>query len=68
MDTLGGEIDVVADPQLVTTEPVAGGILSGDFLAVGPSVKAGVSMRLCVSSVQSLHEQTCTFRNKWRLL
>lgn len=35
VDTLGGEIDVVADPKLITAEPQAGGYLSGQFWLSG---------------------------------
>jgi hypothetical protein len=35
VDTLGGEIDVVADPKLVTVEPNIGGYLNGQFWLSG---------------------------------
>lgn len=35
VDTLGGEVDVVADAKLVTAEPEIGGILSGQFWLSG---------------------------------
>lgn len=35
VDTLGGEIDVVADPKLVTIEPNVGGYLNGQFWLSG---------------------------------
>lgn len=35
VDTLGGEIDVVADPKLITIEPSVGGYLSGQFWLSG---------------------------------
>ena len=35
VDTLGGEIDVVADPKLVAVEPNTGGYLSGQFWLSG---------------------------------
>jgi hypothetical protein len=35
VDTLGGEIDVVADPKLVTSEPNVGGYLNGQFWLSG---------------------------------
>lgn len=35
VDTLGGEIDVVADPKLVTIEPNVGSYLSGQFWLSG---------------------------------
>lgn len=31
IETLGGELDVVADPKLVSSEPVIGGMVSGQF-------------------------------------
>lgn len=35
IETLGGEIDVVADPKLITEEPKIGGIVSGQFWLSG---------------------------------
>jgi hypothetical protein len=35
VETLGGEVDVVADPKLITTEPKIGGIVSGQFWLSG---------------------------------
>ena len=35
VDTLGGEVDVVADPKLITSEPQTGGIVSGQFWLSG---------------------------------
>jgi hypothetical protein len=35
VDTLGGEVDVVADPKLVTLEPNVGGYLNGQFWLSG---------------------------------
>ena len=35
VETLGGEVDVVADPKLIETEPKIGGILSGQFWLSG---------------------------------
>jgi hypothetical protein len=35
VDTLGGEIDVVADPRYVSQEPQIGGILHGTFWLSG---------------------------------
>ena len=35
VETLGGEIDVVADPKFVTEEPKVGGIVSGQFWLSG---------------------------------
>jgi hypothetical protein len=35
VETLGGEIDVVADPKFVTDEPKIGGIVSGQFWLSG---------------------------------
>ncbi|HEX9960447.1 MAG TPA: DUF3881 family protein [Pyrinomonadaceae bacterium] len=35
VDTLGGEIDVVADPKLLATEPNVGGYLNGQFWLSG---------------------------------
>ena len=35
VETLGGEIDVVADPKFVTEEPKIGGIVSGQFWLSG---------------------------------
>ncbi|MEZ5345418.1 MAG: hypothetical protein R2681_07680 [Pyrinomonadaceae bacterium] len=35
IETLGGEIDVVADPKFVTAEPAAGQIISGSFWISG---------------------------------
>jgi hypothetical protein len=35
VETLGGEVDVVADPKLITTEPKIGGIISGQFWLSG---------------------------------
>ncbi len=35
IETLGGEIDVVADPKFVTQEPKIGGIVSGQFWLSG---------------------------------
>lgn len=35
VDTLGGEVDVVADPKLVEKDPKIGGILSGQFWLSG---------------------------------
>lgn len=34
-DTLGGEVDVVADPKLILSEPKIGGIVSGQFWLSG---------------------------------
>ena len=35
IETLGGEIDVVADPKFVPEEPKIGGIVSGQFWLSG---------------------------------
>ena len=35
VETLGGSVDVVADPTLVTQEPVVGGLLEGAFWLTG---------------------------------
>ncbi len=35
VETLGGEVDVVADPKLITQEPKIGGIVSGQFWLSG---------------------------------
>lgn len=35
VETLGGEVDVVADPKLIQTEPKVGGILNGQFWLSG---------------------------------
>jgi hypothetical protein len=35
VETLGGEVDVVADPKLITGEPQIGGIVSGQFWLSG---------------------------------
>jgi hypothetical protein len=35
VETVGGGIDVVADPELVTQEPVVGGLLEGSFWLTG---------------------------------
>lgn len=35
IDTFGGEIDVVADPKLIASEPRIGGIVSGQFWLTG---------------------------------
>lgn len=35
VETLGGEVDVVADPKLIAKEPQAGGIVSGQFWLSG---------------------------------
>lgn len=35
VETLGGEVDIVADPKLITTEPKTGGIVSGQFWLSG---------------------------------
>jgi hypothetical protein len=40
VETLGGEIDVVADPKLVTSEPKIGGIVSGQFWLSGRLINA----------------------------
>ena len=35
VDTLGGEVDVVADPKLIASEPQIGGVVSGQFWLSG---------------------------------
>jgi hypothetical protein len=40
IETLGGEIDVVADPKLVSAEPNSGGILQGQFWLSGKLLNA----------------------------
>ena len=35
VETLGGEVDVVADPKLIPNEPKIGGIVSGQFWLSG---------------------------------
>jgi hypothetical protein len=35
VETLGGEIDVVADPKLIASEPQLGGVVSGQFWLSG---------------------------------
>lgn len=35
VETLGGEVDVVADPKLISVEPKVGGIVSGQFWLSG---------------------------------
>jgi hypothetical protein len=39
VDTLGGEIDVVADPKLISVEPNVGGYLNGQFWLSGRLVE-----------------------------
>ena len=39
IETQGGEIDIVADPNLITTEPEKGGIVSGSFWLSGKLIK-----------------------------
>jgi hypothetical protein len=40
VETLGGEVDVVADPKLITIEPKIGGIISGQFWLSGRLINA----------------------------
>lgn len=40
VETLGGEVDVVADPKLFTTEPKIGGVISGQFWLSGRLINA----------------------------
>lgn len=39
VDTLGGEVDVVADPKLIQSEPTIGGIVSGQFWLSGKIIR-----------------------------
>jgi hypothetical protein len=41
VDTLGGEVDVVADVKLISSEPQIGGIVSGQFWLSGKIIQNG---------------------------